>query len=93
MPPKVQRSYTVTVKDNEQWNAVINAEGVKLSVVDVYLPWAGPCLSVQGMVKSLMLKINDWEDRIQFYNADVSLVTALAHHQRSCQPKFLFYLV
>lgn len=93
MPPRVQKEYSVQLRDNEQWSAITLAEGKKLNVVDVYLPWCGPCLSIQNMIKPLALKIEDWENRIQFYKADVEQVSHLAHFQSSSEPKFLLFVV
>jgi thiol-disulfide isomerase/thioredoxin len=93
MPPRVQKEYSVQVRDNEAWSSITLQEGRKLNIVDAYLPWCGPCLAIQNMIKNLVLKIEDWENRVQFYKADIEQVPMLAALQSSSQPKFLFFLV
>ena len=92
MPPKIQKEYSVNVKDQDHWNQLLNPDSRKLSVVDVYLTWCGPCSLMQSTYRTLALKIDEWEDRIQFLVADSEKIRELNDHQSSCMPKFLFFV-
>ena len=92
MPPKVQRDYFVTVKDSEHWCSLLNPDSRKLSVVDVFLPWCGPVTLMQANYRSIALKIEEWEQRIQFLVADSEKVREVTEYQTSCRPKFLFFV-
>lgn len=92
MPPRVQKEYITVVKDDEHWHSLVNSESKKLSVVDVHLSWCGPCSLLAQTFRSIALKIDDWDNRIQFLTVDVDRVHYLKDVQNSSQPKFIFYL-
>lgn len=92
MPPKSQRDYYITLVDSSHFAALVHPEGKKLSVVDVHLPWCGPCNLMCGTYRSIALRIDEWEHRLQFLVADTDKVKELAEKQTSCMPKFLFYV-
>ena len=64
MPPRVQREYFVTIKDQDHWNSLVSPDSKKLTVVDVHLNWCGPCSLMSDIYRTIAMKINDWEDRI-----------------------------
>lgn len=90
MPPKKQQELQITVRNQEQFYELLN--GKKLTVVDLHLNWCGPCTLLASSFRSIAMKIDEWDSRLQFLIADVSTVPDLAHLQTSCKPKFLFYL-
>ena len=92
MPPKAQRDYHVTVKDQDHWDSLMNPESRKLSVVDLHLPWCGACTLMHATYRSFALKIDEWEGRIQFLVADCSKVEELNNQQTSSMAKFLFFV-
>lgn len=90
MPPKKQQELQITVRNQEHFYELLN--GKKLTVVDVHLNWCGPCSLLSSSFRSMAMKIEEWDSRLQFLIADVALVPDLAHHQPSCKPKFVFFL-
>jgi len=92
MPPRNQKEYQVVVKDEDHLESLLDSEPKKLSVVDVHLSWCGACTLLGSTFRSIALRIEEWESRIQFLIADVDKIASLKDHQNSCKPKFLFYL-
>lgn len=90
MPPKKQQEVQIIVRNREQFEELLN--GKKLTVVDVHLTWCGPCSLLASTYRSIAMKIDEWDSRLQFLIADVGVVPELAAHQNSCKPKFLFFL-
>lgn len=90
MPPKKQQELQITVKNQEHFNELLNNK--KLTIVDVHLNWCGPCALLSSTFRSIAMKIEEWDTRLQFLIADCTLVPEVASHQHSCKPKFLFYL-
>ena len=90
MPPKKQQEIQVVAKNTEHFYELLNTK--KLSIVDVHLNWCGPCTLVGSTFRSIAMKVEEWDSRMQFLVADASAVPDIASHQHSCKPKFLFYL-
>lgn len=90
MPPKKQQEYHFVVKSKDQLDDLLNNK--KLTIVDVHLSWCGPCTLLASTYRSIAMKIDDWDTKIQFLIADVGDIPELAPYQNSCKPKFLFYL-
>ena len=90
MPPKKPQELQVTVRNQEHFFELLNNK--KLTVVDIHLSWCGPCVLMTPSFRSIAMKIEEWDSRLQFLIVDVSLIPEIAHLQTSCRPKFLFYL-
>lgn len=90
MPPKKQQEVQITVKNPAHFEELLQSK--KLSVVDVHLTWCGPCELLSAIYRSIAMKIEEWDIRLQFLVADVEIIPDLAHYQNSCKPKFLFFL-
>ena len=93
MPPRVQKEYLVQVRDEDHLALLMNAHRQKLLVVDVYLDWCGPCSLLAPTYKAIAMKIDEWDQRIQFLQADVTRIKSLSQYQHSSKPHFLFFLV
>lgn len=92
MPPRVQKEYINLVRDDEHWHTLVNSESKKLTVVDVHLSWCGSCALLAPIFRSIALKIDDYDSRVQFLTADIEKVHYFKDLQNSSQPKFIFYL-
>lgn len=92
MPPKVQKEYFIPIKDIDHWNSLVVPESKKLSVIDLHLPWCGSCTLMQSTYRSIALKIDEWEDRLQFLVVDTEKLKDYSEKQASCMPKFLFFV-
>ena len=90
MPPKKQQELQITAKNQDHFYELLNTK--KLSIVDLHLNWCGPCTLVSSTFRSIAMKIEEWDSRLQFLILDSSLAPDLTHLQQSCKPKFLFYL-
>jgi thiol-disulfide isomerase/thioredoxin len=90
MPPKRQQELQITIKSQEHFYELVSSR--KLTVVDLHLTWCGACVLLNASFKNIAMKIDDYDNRLQFIVADSALVPDIAHHQQSCKPKFLFYL-
>lgn len=90
MPPKKQQELQIVVKNQEHFYELLS--GKKLSIVDLYLNWCGHCELLSSTFRSIAMKIEEWDTRLQFLVADCNLVPDIAQHQQSCKPKFLFYV-
>ncbi|OMJ82567.1 hypothetical protein SteCoe_16734 [Stentor coeruleus] len=90
MPPKKQQELQITIRSQDQFYEILN--GKKLSIVDIHLTWCGPCTLLSSTFRSIAMKIEEWDSRLQFLVVDSSIVPDISHHQNSCKPKFLFYL-
>jgi len=92
MPPRVQKEFLTVVRDESHLEALLGADSNKLSVVDVFQSWCGPCSLVLPTLRSTCMKIDEWDKRIQILQADVDHVPSLREHQHSSKPKFLFFV-
>ena len=90
MPPKKQPELQIVAKNQEHFYELLNSK--KLSIVDIHLNWCGPCVLLASTFRSIAMKIEEWDSRLQFLIADCNNVPDIAHLQQSCKPKFLFYL-
>lgn len=90
MPPRVQKEFLVVVRDQEHYESLINHDSNKLTIIDIYQPWSGPCSLLSAAFRSVALKLNDCDNRLQFLAVGVDRVPSLASHQSSSEPKFLF---
>ena len=90
MPPKKQQDLQIIIKSKDQLEELFSLK--KLSVIDVHLTWCGPCGLLGSIYRSIAMKIDEWDSRLQFLVADVGVVHELASYQNSCKPKFLFFL-
>ena len=90
MPPKKQQELQVVVRSQDHLYEMLG--GKKLTIVDLHLNWCGPCTLLSSTFRSIAMKIEEFDQRLQFLVVDCNLVPDIAHHQTSCKPKFLFYL-
>lgn len=92
MPPRVVKEFLTVVRDEDHLSTLLGTDSNKLSVIDVYQSWCGPCSLVLPTLRSTCMKIDEWDKRIQILQADVDKVGSLREHQHSSKPKFLFYV-
>ena len=85
------QNYQKTIKTMAEWEASINEDNKRLTMVDVHSPWCGPCTLMASITKSIALKIDEWEKRIEFLIVSTELIPELAEFQNGSKPKFLFY--
>ena len=85
------QNYQKHIKTEAEWMASINEENGKLTMVDVYSPWCGPCTLMAGITKSMALKIDEWDKRIEFLIVSTERIPDLSEHQNGSKPVFLFY--
>ena len=90
MPPKKQQEIQIVIKTKDQLDDLLSSK--KLSVIDVHLSWCGPCQLLVTTYRSIAMKIEEWDVRLQFLVIDVGIIPEFTHYQSSCKPKFLFFV-
>ncbi|CAG9324440.1 unnamed protein product [Blepharisma stoltei] len=91
MPPRgKQQEFQITVRNQDHLYELIS--GKKLTIVDLFLAWCGPCELLSSSFRSIAMKIDEWDSRLQFLLAETDKVPDFASHQSSCKPRFLFFL-
>lgn len=92
MPPK--KELVTKIKDLDHFNIFYNKENPKLSVIDVYVNWAGPCTDLMNPTyKRLTNETDDWEKRLEFIEVDYEKIESLQLTAKvSCRPKFILLL-
>lgn len=80
------------MKDEEHFNSLVTEGNNKLTVIDLHTNWCGPCALLANTFRSIAMKIDDWELRVQFLVLDSERVSYYREAQTSSQPKFLFFV-
>eukprot|EP00744_Colponema_vietnamica_P003742 GILI01005684.1.p1 GENE.GILI01005684.1~~GILI01005684.1.p1 ORF type:complete len:121 (-),score=27.86 GILI01005684.1:507-869(-) len=89
MPPK---QTVIHCTEIDIWNQFMNSGSNKLTVVDVYTSWCGPCEVMVPIFKNIYLLTDDADSRLQFLQIDSEKVPALKQFGGSSKPCFAFYL-
>ena len=86
-----KQDYHITIQSEAQFYSHVNETNKKVTIVDVYTHWCGPCTLMQTNFKNIALRIDDWQEKVEFIVVDVDKVPELQQYQTSSRPKFLMY--
>ena len=94
MPPKSKELF-FPVKDEEHWNELTSAGNEKITFIDLYYPWFGRCEVLDEALRQIYLLIDDADQRIQFFYADISKIPLLKdkYPRSRSKPRFQIYKV
>ena len=84
-------NYQKPLKAESEWQAFLATEDSKLTLVEVHVPWCGSSSLMTSIVKSIALKIDEWEKRIEFLVVSTDVAPDMADKCTGSKPKFLFY--
>ena len=74
---KIEFSHTIT--DEEHFNSHVFEKSKKLTIVDLHLSWCGNCKLMETIFRNLALRIDEWENRLEFLIVDCDKVPFLAN--------------
>jgi len=53
MPPKVVKQILFEITSVEHFNEIISEQNKKMSVIDIYLSWCGPCACMENNFRTI----------------------------------------
>lgn len=84
---KGEQVLQIEIDTSEQWNTVINKEG--LVVTDVYQDWCGHAKQFESIFKKCKVELSD--PLLNFAIANADKIPELESYRGKCEPCFLFY--
>ena len=96
MPPKKRTQFCYPIEKREDFQKIISEENHKLSVIDLYLDWCGPCEAMQSNYQTIWFNFESPETRIEFWTATQEIIpeevlALLKQGPISCKPRFVVY--
>ena len=93
MPPKAKDLNVVVSEESVFANVVGNENDRRLHVVDFHARWCGPCAQLLPTLKTLQVNIDNFDERVNFFQLERKTVKTLAEKAalKTSKPRFLFY--
>ena len=94
MPPKAQKEIIFPIQSLEQFETITSADNKKLTVIDLYANWCGPCTVMEHCFRSLFFAHEDADKRLEFFTCDSTILGEdyTAKFKKTCRPIFLIYV-
>ena len=99
MPPKAAKQIVFPVESIDQFKELVNPENLRVTVIDFYLEWCGPCKVMDPNYRPMYFSYDSPDDRIGIYNCEVNNICPewLEEHKETvgeftCKPKFGVFL-
>ena len=91
-----QEVYDIIEKLRDEFRKIISEENHKLSVIDLYLDWCGPCEAMQSNYQTIWFNFESPETRLEFWTATQEIIpeevlALLKQGPISCKPRFVVY--
>jgi thioredoxin-like negative regulator of GroEL len=91
--PVRAKDLNVAVADEKEFETLVgNEHDRRLHIVDLYARWCGPCAQLLPTLKTLQVNVDNFDERINFFQLERKTVPAFAGQgAKTSKPRFLFY--